>query len=238
MKSKTMFLALFLTAAGFLSAQQPGVIMSPYARQDSGPTADPNSDFWKGVSGVFIEESILGGKMPNLRAEVRSRWTIDNLYLLFIGSYEKLRMKPDPDTKTETYRLWEWDCFEAYVGADFEHINRYRELQLSPQGEFLDLDIDSTVAHPGHQDERLWNSGMKVKARIDEAKKIWTGEICIPIAAVDKRPAKEGNEMRVNFFRQDGAPPKRDFLAWQVTGVWNPHKPEKFGTLKLAGEPR
>jgi hypothetical protein len=74
---------------------------------------------------------------------------------------------------------------------------------------------------------------MKVKARVDEKKRIWCGEMKIPIAAVDKRLARAGNEMRVNLFRQDGAPPNRDFLAWQPPGVWYPHVPEKFGVLRL-----
>ena len=231
--SITCFLLLALTSA----AQEPGVFLSHHADQDVEPSADPSSAFWRDIRGVFIETSILGGAVPNLRAEVRSRWTKDNLYFLFIGPYEALNLKPDPDTAVETYKLWEWDCFEAYVGADFENINRYREFQMSPQGEFLDLDIDASVPKPGWSDERLWNSGMKVKARIDKDRKIWVGEMRIPIAAIDKRPAKAGNEMRVNLFRQDGKTPKRDFLAWQTTGVWNPHHPEKFGRLRLIEHP-
>ena len=151
--------------------------------------------------------------------------------------YDALNLKPYPDTMSETYRLWFYDCFEAYVGADFVHTNRYRELEMSPQGEFLDLDIDSTKQRPGYGDERFWNSGMRIKARVDEGRKIWFGEMRIPIDAVDSRPARAGNEMQVNFCRQDGKSPRRDFLAWQPTGVWNPHLPEKFGRLKLAGEP-
>jgi len=48
------------------------------------------------------------------------------VYFLFAGQYERLTLKPDPDLKNETYRLWEKDCFEVYLGADFEHTNRYR----------------------------------------------------------------------------------------------------------------
>ena len=214
-------------------ANEPSLFLSYQASKDPELTADPNSEFWKNIHGVFIEDSILGGSIPNLRSEVRSRWTKDYLYFLFVGHYESLYLKSNPDTVSETYRLWEWDCFEVYVGADFENINRYREFQMSPQGEFLDLDIDASKPRPGHSDERLWNSGMKVKARIDKIRKVWYGEMRIPIASIDKRPPQAGNEMRINLFSQDGQKPKRNFLAWQTTGVWNPHKPEKFGKLKL-----
>ena len=78
---------------------------------------------------------------------------------------------------------------------------------------------------------------MKVKARIEKDKKISFGEMSIPIASLDKHPARAGNPFRVNFYRLHTVPneAKRHFIAWQPTGVWNPHKPEKFGTLKLVG---
>jgi hypothetical protein len=230
-------ICLCLLCGSITAAQDNNVFLSFHADKDTEPTADPNSPFWNGIHGMIIDKSILGPAMPEFRAEVRSRWTKDNIYFLFVGAYHKLTLKPSPDITNETYRLWEKDCFEVYLGADFEHINRYREFQMSPQGEFLDLDIDSSKTSPGYNGEQAWDSGMKVKARVDEDKKFWYGEMRIPIAAVDKRPAQPGNEMRVNLFRQDGEAPNRDFLAWQVTGIWNPHHPEKFGTLRLVNAP-
>jgi hypothetical protein len=224
----------FLGVLGFAAfGQDRAVFLSHYSAQDAAPSADPDSPFWKGITGVVIDHSVLGPEMPQFRAEVKSRWTNEVVYFLFAGKYEQITAKADPDLKSETYRLWEKDCFEVYLGADFEHTNRYREFQMSPVGEFLDLDIDSTRPRPGYNGENLWNSGMQVKARVDEARKMWYGEMKIPISAVDTRPAKEGNEMRINLYRQDGVNPNRDFLAWQPPGIWNPHHPEKFGTLRL-----
>jgi len=228
------FLVIFLLMiAPARQAQDKTVFLSYQAGGDVEPTADPDSPFWKDIRGVWIERSVLGPAMPQSRAEVRSRWTREYIYFLFIGPYQKLTLNSKPDTANETYRLWEKDCFEVYLGADFERMNRYREFQMSPQGEFLDLDIDSTRDKPGFNGEQNWNSGMKVKARVDEKNRIWCGEMRIPIRAVDKRTAEPGNEMRINLFRQDGAPPNRDFLAWQPPMVWNPHHPEKFGILQL-----
>ena len=228
-----LLIGLILCCTSMSQAQDKGIFLSYYADQAVEPTADPDSAFWKGIQGVVIDKSVLGPAMPMYRAEVRSRWTSEYVYFLFIGPYQKLTLNSNPDTAKETYRLWEKDCFEVYLGADFEHTNRYREFQMSPQGEFLDLDIDSTRAKPGSNGEDKWNAGMKVKARIDEKNKIWYGEMRIPIAAVDSRPAQAGHEMRINLYRQDGAPPDRIFLGWQPPGVWNPHHPEKFGVLKL-----
>ena len=36
------------------------------------------------------------------------------------------------------YHTMPWQI-GAYLGADFEHTNRYREFQMSPAGDFLDL---------------------------------------------------------------------------------------------------
>ena len=44
---------------------------------------------------------------------------------------------------------------------------------MSPQGEWVDLDID--LAKPHHEDGWTWNSGFVVAARIDSAAKIWYG---------------------------------------------------------------
>jgi hypothetical protein len=110
----------------------------------------------------------------------------------------------------------------------------YREFQVSPQSEFLDLNIDSSVPRPGHSDERYWDSGFTVKSRVDTDKKIWYAEMRIPIKAVGAGKPAARNQMRVNVFRLNGTGnEKRLFMAWQPTGLWNPHIPEKFGELRL-----
>jgi hypothetical protein len=214
------------------------------AAHDVDPTANPNTEFWKGIDGVMIEKSVLGPEIPQLRAEVRSRWTDKFIYFLFAGHYDLLTVNPKPETRKETPHLWEKDVFELYLGSDYTHMNRYRELQISPQGEFLDNDIDSTVRRPGFNGEEAWDSGMLVKAQIDEQQKIWYGEMKIPFEAFDIQKPVVGTELRANLFRQDnlrepdayGHP--RAFMAWRPPGAWNPHHPEKFGTLQLCDSPK
>lgn len=209
------------------------IFISHYSDKEATMTADPGADFWSGIEPLVIDRNILGGPEPEIKSEARSRWTKENIYFLFSGPFESQVLKPDPDTKKETFRLWQWDDFELYIGADFEHINLYREFEVSPQSEFLDLNINSEVAMAGHNDERLWDSGFTVKAKVDKVNKVWYAELCIPLASFDKREPKAGNEFRVNIYRLQGPQDNRDFLAWRPTGFFNPHHPEVFGILRL-----
>jgi len=220
-------------------AQQPNLFLSYQSAKDHELNPDPDCEFWRGAQSIVLDRSILDEPDPSVRSEARSRWTKDYLYLLFWGPYEVLHLEPDPDTQRKTYKLWFYDDFELYLGANFENINLYDEFEISPQSEFLDMAIDATREKPGWNDEYLWNSGMTVKSRIDRGKKIWYGEMRIPMAAIDKRPPAIGNKFRVNVYRLQSAGPgkKIHFLAWQPTGEWQPHRPNKFGTLELSGSP-
>lgn len=234
-----ILLALVLLLPLHSQGQQPNLFLSYQSPQDHALNPDPESDFWRGAKSVVLDQSILGEPDLSVRSEARSRWTETYLYFLFWGPYDNLHLKPDPDTENETYKLWLYDDFELYLGANFDNIHLYGEFQISPQSEFLDMAIDATRDKPGWNDERMWNSGMTVKSRIDREKKIWYGEMRIPIGAIDKRPAAIGNEFRVNVYRLQSAGGEKEihFLAWQPTGEWNPHRPKKFGILKLAGKP-
>jgi len=222
---------ILLACAALARAAGPGIIISQSAKSDTKPTANPESKFWKDIPGVFADHSAKGDLTPGHRTEIRSRWTRQYLYLLFVCPYETLYLKSDPARDRETNKLWEWDVAEVFIGTDFAHIRQYKEFQVSPQGEWVDLDIDRDNAKP--EGGWTWNSGFEVKARIDAEHKIWYGEMRIPMAAIDTRRPIAGNEMRVNFYRIQGPPPDKKFIAWQPTHQSSHHVPESFGRLKL-----
>lgn len=226
---KLVILSLIFLAAGW--AAQPGVIVSHYSAADFELTADPGAPHWKNVTGVIAENGPLGDPTPGHRTEIRSRWTDRHLYFLFVCPYEELHLKPNPSTTTETNKLWDWDVAEVFIGTDFKNIRRYKEFQVSPQGEWVDLDIDRDSPRP--EDGWVWNSGFTVKARIDHDRKIWYGEMKIPIDTIDTRKPRPRLEMRINLYRIQGPPPNRRFVAWQPTGARSYHVPEAFGTLRL-----
>ena len=180
---------------------------------------------------MIAESGPLGDLTPGHKTEIRSRWSDKNIYLLFVCKFEQLYSKPSRSTTTETNRLWDWDVAEAFIGSDFKNIKRYREFQVSPHGEWVDLDIDRNPNPPIHNLQ--WNSGYEVKARIDEKERIWYGERRIPINTIDTRTPQAGLDLRINFFRFQGPPPDRSRIAWQPTNADNFHVPEAFGRLRM-----
>ena len=206
----------------------PETIRSLRAAHDTALDLSAQSPFWRDASPIFFEGDNYGRSVRQLRTEVRSRWTDSSLYLLFVCPYLDLNLKPSPQTKTDTSHLWNWDVAEAFIGSDFQHIRRYKEFELSPQNEWLDLDID--LDQP-HRDGSKWNSGFKTAARIDPDKKIWYGAMRIPFTAIDPQQPHTGGKLRINFFRSQGA--SRQLLAWQTPMGESFHVPERFGILEF-----
>lgn len=224
---------LSLLFAAFLAfADGPGRIESVHIAKDVELTANPAAAHWKRARVVVAENDSLGKPTPNHRTEIRSLWSDANLYFLFTCPYEQLNLKPGPSKDSETNKLWEWDVAEVFLGADFDKIRQYKEFQVSPQSEWVDLHIDRDKPWP--EGGWKWNAdGFKVLARVDENAKVWYGEMRIPIASVDQRPPKASNEMRINFYRIQGPGPARKGIAWQPTGQRSYHVPEAFGRLVL-----
>lgn len=199
--------------------------------QDSGADTDPHSPFWIGAPATEFNGDFYGQPVAGHASRVLLEWSENHLYLLFVCPYERLHLKPNPQRNEETFELWNWDVAEVFLGTNFENIRRYWEFEVSPQGEWVDLDIDRDRDVP--EDGWTWNSGCVAAARIDAAAKIWYGFLRIPWKAIGLRPATAGNRLRANFFRCQGADPERKYMAWQAPGRPSFHVPEAFGTLRL-----
>ena len=212
-----------------LAAQS--TIMSLWARADVPLDTTPESPFWRAAQAVHMEADPYGHPLLRYRTEVRARWTTQNLYFLFICPYDELNLKPNPKNSTETYKLWDWDVAEVFIGSDFKDIDHYKEFEVSPQGEWVDLDVD--LHKPHHEDGWKWDSGFNVSARIDRVARIWYGAMKIPYSAIDTRPATADNTLRINLFRSQGPGGQRHEITWQPPMSDSFHVPERFGLLKL-----
>src|SRR5260370_21880300 len=89
MKAMIAGLALVASASG----QGSGVILSVGSFSESTLTADPASPFWQATQPVVATADQLGQPTPSHRTEIRSRWTKQNLYILFVCPYQQLNLK-------------------------------------------------------------------------------------------------------------------------------------------------
>ena len=207
-----------------------------FVSSDSGPDLDPRSPFWAGASPILAESDFYGNSIPNHRTAILLQYTSANLYILFLCSYEELHLKPDPNLVSETYELWNYDVAEVFIGDDFTNIRRYKEFEVSPQGEWVDLDVD--LDNPPHETGWVWQSGIQVAARIDVSRNTWFGFMRIPWRSVSSNPPAPGSQFRVNFYRCQGADPDRKYIAWLPVHRPSFHTPECFGTLTLSAPQR
>ncbi len=225
-------LIVSLVISSVCRATDSSTMASLHAEHPPATLLDPSDAFWASAPVLSFNHDQYGKPLDGNDTEVRSRWTSKDLYILFICHYESLYLKPNPVAEKETFALWNWDVAEAFIGDDFEHIDHYKEFELSPQAEWVDLDI---VAPPNKPDSWLWNSGFKVEARTDTSRHVWYGVMSIPFDSISKKAPVDSLRLRINLFRAQGAPPNRKLLAWRPTNSKTFHVPEAFGTLRLVG---
>src|SRR5712692_3325092 len=97
----------FLAAAATVpvlnaAADTSAVIESASSSRDFELTADPGSADWAKAPRVTANRDYLDQPIAGPPTEIRSRWTRQNLYLLYTCPYDELNLKPDPDPSKET----------------------------------------------------------------------------------------------------------------------------------------
>jgi len=154
------------------------------------------------------------------------------LYLLFICPYKKLNIFEPAQNDQPRNKLWDRDVVEFFLGSDWSEIRKYREFEIAPTGDWIDLAID--LSRKSY--DRNWRSGWKTTAQIDEKAHVWYAAARVPLTSVSADPVKAGTRWRMNLYRIEGEGPdsRRRFLCWQPTCVVNRdpnHVPEHFGAL-------
>lgn len=227
-------LFLFLSVPAWAQPSSKAVAESTHADHDVSLNDDANSAFWRDSHPVHLQLDTQGRQQAEFRTEVRSRWTGKNIYFLFICPYKQLYLKPGPDPAHETYELWNWNVAEVFLGSNFKDIRRYKEFEISPQNEWIDLDVN--LNEPHHEKGWVWNSGFEHTARIDEAHHVWYGAIRIPFSALDMSAPAVGKTFRMNLYRTEGPPNAAKEILWQPTMSNTFHVPERFGLLRLVAK--
>jgi alpha-galactosidase len=166
---------------------------------------------------------------PRRETEVRLLWTREALYLRFLVHYWSITVFPDAEPNGRRNQLWDRDVVEVFLQPAVADSRRYREIEVSPNGFWIDLDIA-----PG--EKRDLKSGLKRRVRIDEKNKTWRAELALPMKSLTAR-FEPSAAWRVNFYRVEGASEPRFYSAWRPTETPAPnfHVPEAFGKLVFEG---
>ena len=237
--SKTLLLCLFMPALSFAAdavcqvAAPTASFSVPHVARAPQLNTDPRSAAWAHAATTWIAKDCTHElDYPKLKTEVRGFWTDTDLYLLFTCPYTELNLWLPADNSKDRLKLWDRDVVEFFLGADWANIKRYREFEIAPTGDWVDLAIDLDK----NSYDANWNSGYQKLGRIDEQHHVWYAAARVPLKSVSEQPVQPGSKWRANLYRIDGlgADPQRHFMCWQPTCVVNRdpnHVPEHFGTI-------
>jgi hypothetical protein len=208
-----------------VAAQTPVVIAARLAR-DFELKGDLSHRNWKRAKPVALHRETKDARERlEIAGSVRLLWSSDFLYLGYSSRFTGLTVFDPPNFKTERIGLWNRDVVETFIGSDWQDIKRYLEFQVAPTNEKLDLTLNLP------ERDFAWSSGFQTAVQVDEARKVWTAEMKIPLSAWNAAVVKGGARWRINLFRCDYA--NKAFLAWNPTGNGSFHTPEKFGVLEF-----
>lgn len=169
-----------------------------------------------------------------LKTTARVVWNGEVICFGYECSYTELDIDEEYDAGEERYALWERDVCEAFVRSPVEPDERvYKEFEVAPTGQWIDLHIDRRVMLADWQ----WGSGMRTAAEIDMKVRIWRACMEIPFTAFGCKP-KAGDAWMANLFRCTRFEGERQYLAYSPTFTEKPnfHIPERFLKLRFLGD--
>lgn len=202
------------------------VLRAARVSRDFAPDGRLDEDVWSRASIARLEyQSRDASARPDLSTAVRALWSDEFLYLGYVCPYTELTVFEPAWRDRERIGLWEKDVVEAFIGSDPDDINHYREFQVAPTNEKLDL----ILRLPERDFE--WSSGFESAVRVNEDEKIWTCEMRIPLTALAEARPAAGDAWRVNLYRCDQV--NGGFMALRPTLQGSFHVPERFGVLRF-----
>jgi len=167
------------------------------------------------------------GKNADQGRETRVRllWTPEFLFLLFNVRYREITVFPDAEANGRRDCLWDRDVCEAFLQPDPSEARTYKEIEVAPNGFWIDLDIVS-----GEKSDL--RSGLRRRVNIDPQTKEWRAALLLPMESLTTR-FDPSAVWRANFYRVEGASEPRFYSAWRPTHTPQPnfHVPQAFGGL-------
>ena len=186
----------------------------------------PEGAAWTDIAPVtFCSDWRAENPDSDRQTQVQFLWSPDSLFLRFHCRYRETFTYPGPPTRRD--RLWMRDVAEVFIRPETWEPSHYLEFEISPNGDWLDLDIS-----PGHKS--ILCCDLKSRVASDRRHHTWTAEMAIPMSCF-AQSLDPGQAWRLNLFRIEGRDPNRFYSAWIPTYTPQPnfHIPEVFGVLRF-----
>ncbi|GGD85767.1 carbohydrate-binding family 9-like protein [Paenibacillus nasutitermitis] len=183
-------------------------------------------DAWEQAARIQLSE-VVTGAVPEALTYVQAYWNNEGLYIRFTSQDDYIVS----DYTKHDEPLYEQDVVEVFIDETGDG-HEYLELQISPYNVIFDAYITNDLQ--GSIDVRTEWHFDGLQSIVEPAESGWTRyDIHIPMRNF-KRPISAGDKWRINFYRiDDKRDGRREYTAWQPTGIVNYHVPAKFGRLEF-----
>ena len=186
----------------------------------------PPERAWETAPPIFFNADWQGKNADRRReTQVRILWNPEFLFVHFDAFYRTLTVFDDSEPSGRREQLWDRDVCEAFLQPPGSPARAYKEVEVAPNGFWIDLEIAPEEKHN-------LNSGLRRRVHIDQPKKQWQAVLALPMKSL-MMDFQMPTVWKANFFRVEGASEPRFYSAWRPTNTPRPnfHIPEAFGAL-------
>jgi hypothetical protein len=159
---------------------------------------------------------------PQRQTEVRLLWSSESLFIKYHCCFREIYVYEGIPCRRD--QLWLRDVAEVFIQPATDSLRHYKEFEISPNGDWLDLDINEG-------NKSILFCDLKSRA-VCNAQGFWIAELALPMNRLTKHFDPD-QVWRLNLFRIEGREPNRFYSAWRPTYTPQPnfHVPELFGEL-------
>ncbi len=205
----------------------PGHLVASQIRPPADEDGLPESLAWESASPVSYCSDWRGENQdPERETEARLLWSADRFFIRFRCRYRAIFDYEAHNERCD--RLWLRDVAEVFIRPCGDEIRHYKEFEISPHGNWLDLKI-------AEGNKSILYCDLKSKVVMDPAARVWTAEMGIPMTSLTAC-FNPRDTWHINLFRIEGKDPNRFYSAWRPTRTPRPnfHVPELFGELHFS----
>jgi hypothetical protein len=214
------------------TAGAPRVLECRWSDEEQPVRADLGTEFWRAAQWEAISTQWNGEAVdPQWETFFAARWTGEFLYFGFHSQFQNLTMVDRPQIETRIHDLWDKeDVVEIFMAPDLRRLNCYKEFELSPSAQWIEIDLDRDRNFKNFN----WDGGMESRSAVNLVRRHWQAEFRVSLESLGMKGMAAGTRVALNAFRVELK--SQLYLAWNPTMTPKPdfHVPQRFGRMLLS----